>query len=361
MVRNSRRQVSRRELLRLFAGGLLARQAFSADGPQNLSYPLRTLTGTITPPNAFFIREHFAEPDISLESWKIRIEGRVAYPYELNFSDLVELPSARLEAVLECAGNAVNGSAVSNGVWEGVSFSTLLKRAQPASDAAVVMLEGADSGRLFEDCAAGQYLRIVPFSKCMEASSLVVFKLNDLLLPKRHGFPARALFPGWYGMDAVKWLRRVVVMNGQDQPADFRRSGMDRLYNRATQAGNSVQVAPVSSIQVKSAIAWPTSGFKLPQGRYSVWGFAWSGANSIRDVALSMNAGKTWNFATSEKQTSPHSWVRWSYSWQAKPGEYVLMSRAGDQHGNRQPVERDPARKDAYELNWCVPIHITVH
>lgn len=352
--------MTRRELLRLSAGGLLAQQAFSTDGPQNLSYPLRMLAGSITPPNAFFIREHFAEPDISLASWKIRIEGRVAHPYELNFSDLVELPSARLEAVLECAGNAANGSAVSNGVWEGVPFSTLLKRAQPASDAVVLMLEGADSGRLFDDCTVGQYVRIIPIAKCIESSSLVAFKLNDLLLPKRHGFPARALFPGWYGMDAVKWLRRIVVMNGHDQPADFQRSGMDRLYNRATRAGNSVRVTPVSSIQVKSSIAWPTSGFKLPKGQYPVWGFAWSGASGIRDVGLSVDAGKSWNFAGVEKQTSPHSWVRWSYSWQAQPGEYVLMSRASDQHGNRQPVERDAARKDGYELNWCVPVPVSV-
>jgi hypothetical protein len=57
---------------------------------------------------------------------------------------------------------------------------------------------------------------------------------------------------------------------------------------------------------------------------------------------------------------NPHSWVRWTYPWQAKPGEYVLMSRASDGNGNRQPIERDAARKDGYELNWCVPIHVSV-
>jgi DMSO/TMAO reductase YedYZ molybdopterin-dependent catalytic subunit len=321
---------------------------------------LRTLEGSVTPPNLFFIREHFSEPEISLETWKIRIEGRVAKPYELNFSDLVELPSKTVEAVLECAGNAANGSAVSNGIWEGVPLSTLLERAQPVSDAAFLLLEGADSGRLFEDRVAGPYTRMVPFTKCTEASSLVAFKLNDLLLPKRHGFPARALFPSWYGMDSVKWLRRIVVMDDRAQ-ATLQQTGMDRLYNRAVRAGDKLQVAPVSSIQVKSSIAWPNNGLKLPAGRYSVWGFAWTGAGRIRDVALSTDAGKTWSAAGLQKQASPHSWVRWSYSWQARPGEYVLMSRAADQHGNRQPVERDPARKDAYELNWCVPIHISVH
>lgn len=353
--------MTRRELLWLASSGLLARPAFSTDGPQNLSYPLRTLEGSLTPPNLFFVREHFAEPEISLESWKIRIEGRVARPYDLDFSDLVELPSKSIEAVLECAGNEANGSAVSNGVWEGVPFSMLLERARPLSDAAFLMLEGVDSGKLFEDRSAGPYARIVPFDKCMENSSLVAFKLNDLLLPKRHGFPARALFPGWYGMDSVKWLWRVIVMNAQDSLSDFQRSGMGRLYNRSTRVGNNLQIARVSSIQVKSSVAWPNNGLKLPAGRYSVWGFAWSGAGAIREVALSMDAGKTWGAADLQKQANLHSWVRWSRSWDARPGDYVLMSRASDQRGNRQPVERDPARKDPYELNWCVPIHISVH
>jgi DMSO/TMAO reductase YedYZ molybdopterin-dependent catalytic subunit len=284
----------------------------------------------------------------------------VGQPYELDFSDLVELPGTRMEAVLECAGNAANGSAVSNGNWEGVPLATLLKRAQPASDAAFLMLEGADSGRLFEDRSTGPYVRMVPFSRGMEHSSLLAYKLNDLLLPKRHGFPARALFPGWYGMDSVKWLRRIVVMNAHDPRSDLQQSGMDRLYNRTTHAGSEVQITPVSSIQVKSSIAWPANGLKLPSGQYSVWGFAWTGTGNIRDVALSVDGGKTWNPTGLQKQASAYSWVRWRYSWQAKPGEFVLMSRASDQNGQRQPLERDPARKDGYELNWCVPIHISV-
>ncbi len=352
--------MTRRELLWLSGAGLLTRPAFGTSGPENLSYPLRTIEGSITPPNLFFVRDHFNQPEVSIETWKIRVEGRVAHPYELNFSDLAELPSKKIEAVLECAGNAVNGSAVSNGAWEGVPVATLLERAQPSPDAGFLMLQGADSGRLFEDCSSLSYSQVVPMGKCMEASSLVAFKLNNLLLPKRHGFPARAFFPGWYGMDSVKWLQRMVVMNAHDQQSDFHQSGMDRLYNRAKRAGNDVKIIRVSSVQVKSSLAWPNDGLKLPAGRYSVWGFAWSGTAAIRDVGVSTDAGKAWSSAKLESQSGPHSWVRWSYAWNARPGEYVLMSRATDQRGNEQPIGRDPERKDAYELNWCQPIHCSV-
>ena len=353
--------MTRRQLFLFPGAALLIRAGAGVSGPQNISYPLRSIQGSITAPNLFFVRDHFSEPEVSLETWKLRIEGRVNRPYDLSFSDLVEMPTKKLEAVLECAGNVANGSAVSNGIWEGVPISSLLKPAQPASEAVFVLLEGADSGRLRQDSPLLQYSQLVPLQKCMDASSLTAFKLNDLLLPKRNGFPARALFPGWYGMDSVKWLQRIVVMNEQDQQqSTFRQSGMNRLYNRVLNVQGDARVMRLSSIQVKSVVAWPGNGVKLPAGRHLVWGFAWSGSNAIRDVALTTDGGKAWYSAKLDRQSSPYSWVRWSYAWNATPGDYILMSRAADAAGDQQPMQRDMARKDAYELNSCVPLHCIV-
>lgn len=318
------------------------------------------IEGTVTAPNLLFVRDHFSEPEISLETWALRIEGRVERPYEIGFADLVEMPSNKLEAVLECAGNAANGSAVSNGIWEGVPISSLLQAARPAPDAAYVLLEGADSGRLLQDGLPLPYSQVVPLEKCQEASSLVAFKYNDLTLPKRNGFPARAVFPGWYGMNSVKWLRRIAVLGPGEQGTSFDRSGMNRLYNRVARQSSGEQVTRVSSVQVKSAIAWPLEGLKLPAGHYAVWGFAWSGNGVIRRLSISVDGGKQWNPAKLASQTDPHRWVRWSYDWNARPGDYAVMSRAKDAGGGEQPLARDPARKDAYELNWCMPIHCSV-
>ena len=352
--------MTRRELLWLAGSGLISGPGLGASEPQNLSYPLRTIEGTVTAPNLLFVRDHFSEPEVSLEGWRLRIEGKVERPYDLGFADLVELPSKRVEAVLECAGNAPNGSAVSNGVWEGVPISSLLETARPAADAAFVLLEGADSGSLLQDTPPLPYTQVVSMAKCREASSLVAFKYNDLTLPKRNGFPARALFPGWYGMDSVKWLRRMVVLRAGEQETALQRSGMNRLYNRVTGANDVLRTTRLSAVQVKSAIAWPTDALKLPAGHYAVWGFAWSGSDEIRGLSISVNGGKSWDAAKLGSQESRYSWVRWSYGWDAKPGDYLLMSSASDGAGNKQPVERDPARKDPYELNWCMPIRCSV-
>jgi DMSO/TMAO reductase YedYZ molybdopterin-dependent catalytic subunit len=134
----------------------------------------------------------------------LKIEGAVARPIELSFADLIEAPAHNIEAVLECAGNVAGGSAASNAAWEGVSMSYLLKEAGAAAGAASVLLEGADSGRLLPDSPQLPYCQVVPIGKCMRPESMIALKLNGLFLPRRSGFPARALFPGWYAMDSVK-------------------------------------------------------------------------------------------------------------------------------------------------------------
>jgi DMSO/TMAO reductase YedYZ molybdopterin-dependent catalytic subunit len=353
--------MTRRELLTLPAAFSLLPQARASAGPQNVSFPLESIAGAITPPDLFFVRDHFSEPELSLSSWKLRIEGRVAHPLELSLADLIECPTTKLEAVLECAGNAAGGSAASNGIWEGVPLAWLLREAGAQADAATVMLQGADSGRLSTDAPDLPYSQVVPTAKCIRPESMVAFKLNGLFLPRKNGFPARALFPGWYAMDSVKWLQRIVLLGPQDQPSDFLAGGMNQLYNRTLETSSGHRsITRLSEVLVKSAIAWPTDQMKLPAARHAVRGFAWTGAGVVQAVEISTNGGLAWMPARLEFRPQPFSWVRWSCPWSAAPGEHVLMSRAIDDSGRRQPLRRDPARKDGYEWNYCAPVRSLV-
>ena len=328
---------------------------------RNISFPLQEVPGAVTPADRFFVRDHFPEPELSLSTWRLRIEGRVARPYEMTFSDLLESPTRKAEAVLECAGNAASGSMVGNGVWEGVPLSHLLEQAGPAADAAYILLEGADSGRLFPDFPGMPYSQLVPLGQRLQSEGLVVFKLNDRFLPASQGFPARALLPGWYGMAAVKWLQRVVVLSAADKPGGFYESGMDLLYVRVLRTLQGRRTAGrVAELLVKSVIAYPSDGARLPAGNLSVWGFAWTGGSVIQAVELSTDGGGTWSPAKLHSSPKPLTWVRWSYVWVARPGEHLLMSRASDQAGRQQPLQRDPGRVDGYELNSCAPLRCWV-
>jgi DMSO/TMAO reductase YedYZ molybdopterin-dependent catalytic subunit len=285
----------------------------------------------------------------------------VESPFKLNFSDLLLEPSMKREVLLECAGNGPAGYAVSNGVWEGVKFADLLARAKPRAGASEVLLEGADSGKLHSNSVGFPYARIIPLSKCREPETLVAFKLNGRLLPPRNGFPARALLPGWYGMDWVKWLRRIVVLAPGEKPPAFYESGMTEAYVRVLQEANgSQEIQRISQVKVKSQIASPGDNARLTSGMQVIRGFAWSGAARVRAVNVSVNGGLHWLPAVLNSRKEAHAWAPWSYQWHAEPGNHMLLARAEDDQHQKQPLAADPRRKDSYELNYCSPVVCTV-
>ena len=336
-------------------------QALSLSDPQNHSFPLRNIEGPVTPADRFFVRDHFREPAISLSTWRLKIEGRVTRPLELSLADIIESPTKEVEAVLECAGNAAGGAAASAALWEGVPLTQLLDQAGAAPNAALVLLEAADTGRLMAGSPQLPYCRLVPITKCLRPESLLAFKLNRSFLPHSNGFPLRALFPGWYGMDSVKWLRRIVVLGPSDEAPDFQSSGMNILYNRIVERqGSEPQITRLTEIQVKSVIAWPADNSKLPVGRHIVRGFAWTGTGLIRKVDFSADGGRAWTAAQIESHPKPFSWVRWKFNWSAATGDHILMSRAADDAGHEQQLLRDPLRKDGYELSFCAPVRSSV-
>ena len=150
--------MTRRGLLQLPGACPLLWQALASPSheAQNLSYPLQAIEGAITPADLFFVRDHFAEPELPLNAWRLKIEGRVAHPIELSLADLLESPTKKLEAVLECAGNTAGGSAVSNAIWEGVPLAYLLRQA------------GVEPGRLSKAPTPAVSCRILP--ACLTAS-----------------------------------------------------------------------------------------------------------------------------------------------------------------------------------------------
>ena len=185
--------------------------------------------------------------------------------------------------------------------------------------------------------------------------------LNGRFLPHRNGFPARALFPGWYGMDSVKWLQRIVVLGPSEPAPALQSSGMNKLYNRMIKGpGGELTVTRLTEVLVKSMIVWPADNTRLPSAQHLIHGFAWTGMGLVRRVNFSADGGRTWLPAQLESRPKPFSWVRWKYLWAAPPGDHVLMSRAADDAGREQPFKRDPSRKDGYELNFCAPVRCSV-
>src|ERR1041385_2542043 len=276
-----------------------------SENPLNLEMPFEGLDGFITQTSAFYVRTHFPIPKIDKDKWHLRVEGEVEKPFELNYRELLKLEAKTVPVTLECAGNnrnflepKVKGvqwnlGAVGNAEWTGVPLSTLLDRAVPKPNASEVILEGADSGML-EDPKSPRgelkFARSIPLEKARN-DVLLAYRMNGGELPPEHGFPVRAIVPGWYAMASVKWLQRIIV---NDRPFTGYYHTIDYAYWQRSdygrwQRGEQIaELTPLTEIQVKAEIARPAEGEILPaSASVSVHGAAWACDAEITKVELS--------------------------------------------------------------------------
>ncbi|HUE41669.1 MAG TPA: sulfite oxidase [Chthoniobacterales bacterium] len=341
-----------------------------SEAPLNLEMPFEQLDGFITPTKSFYVRTHFPIPRIDRNEWRLRIEGEVKKPFEIGCEELLKLKSKKIPATLECAGNnrsflepKVKGvqwglGGVGNAEWTGVPLSSLLERAGVKPAAREIILEGADRGQL-EDPKSPRgeinFARSIPLEKAGEV--LLAYKMNDVDLPPQHGFPLRAIVPGWYAVASIKWLQRIVVtaqpFNGYYQTLDY------AFWMRA---GGGARLTPLSDLQIKAEIARPKEGDNVAaSSNVRIQGAAWTGTGDIMKVELSTDGGSTWKSAKLIGESKPGAWRLWEFDWKtpATPGKATLMARATDSTGQTQPVERDWDR-GTYMINHLLPIEVNV-
>jgi DMSO/TMAO reductase YedYZ molybdopterin-dependent catalytic subunit len=352
---------------KLTSDGLIVR----AEEPLNLEMPFSTLNGFTTPNESFYVRCHFPVPEIATAEWQLRIEGDVETPFSLSYDDLLGMESRTIAATLECAGNnriflepKVKGvqwalGAVGNATWTGVPLSAVLARSKMNPDAIEVILEGADEGEVDRaPVPSGKisYSRSLPLDKA-NTDVLLAYEMNGQKLNPAHGFPLRAIVPGWYAMASVKWLRRLIItatpFNGYYQSLDY--SFWDR-------SGALPTLVPLSEQQVKAEIAQPEIGKTVPAGTtVRVHGAAWSSDADITSVAVSADSGATWDEARLVDTSVKNAWRLWEYDWHtpAQPGKHTLLARATDSRGRVQPLGRD-ADRGTYMINHVVPIEVNV-
>jgi DMSO/TMAO reductase YedYZ molybdopterin-dependent catalytic subunit len=339
--------------------------------PLNLEMPFSTLNGFTTPNESFYVRCHFPIPEITASEWRLEVGGDVAAPFSLSYEELLAMESHTIAATLECAGNnriflepPVKGvqwelGAVGNARWTGVPLSALLARAQLRRTAVEVILDGADEGevdRTPRPSGKISFSRSLPLAKA-SSDVLLAYEMNGEKLTAAHGFPLRAIVPGWYAMASVKWLTRLIVtakpFNGYYQSLDY--SSWDR-------SGPLPTLKPLSEQQVKAEIARPQTGEIVPaNATLKVHGAAWSCDAEITKVEISVDSGATWQGAKLAESWVKNAWRLWEYDWHtpARPGKQTLLARATDSRGGVQPFEHD-ANRGTYMINHVLPIVVEV-
>jgi len=320
----------------------------SPASPFSRAFDFADLKSWITPNADFFVRSHFGVPNTA-SPWTVTVTGAVKRDITVTFEEVLRLPARDDVVTLECAGNLVGWGGVSNARWTGASLRALLMQAGIQEGAQEVVLIGADGGAERE--AGGiqidSFARGIPLAKALDPATLLAYRMNGESLPAEHGGPLRAIVPGWYGMDSVKWLKRIVV--GRDRFAGFYQT---RRYYEARKNAGAVEQGPLHAMRVKSQISRPLRGEVLRGRPIKVQGSAWGEAEIAR-VELSFDGGGAWVIARLSPESAPNAWRLWSYDWNpARDGSYEIMVRARDTSGNEQPLERDPRVVTPYANNW---------
>ncbi len=264
----------------------------------------------LTPVSDFYVvsKDLFGPPQVDAASWRLAVGGE--RPFSLGYQQLLAQPHVTQVQTLECISNPVGGTLISTGSWSGVRLPLLLDRAGVPGGAREIVFQCADG-----------YGESLPLDQAMAPTTLVADHLNGRPLTAQHGFPARILVLGHYGMKNPKWLTSITPSSrpftGYWEEQGWAAGAYPRIFSRFDFPGGN------SSLR--------------PGHRYLLRGIAYAASRGISSVELSLDGGRRWFQAELERPLSPYTWRVWYYPWRPASGFYTMQVRARDGRGRLQP------------------------
>jgi len=272
---------------------------------------LRGPAPEITPvANFYVVSKNFVDPVVDAQGWSLSVGGLVDKPLKLSLTDLRALPGVSEYVTLECVSNDVGGGLMSTGSFTGVRLADLLTMAGARASGTWVAFTAVDG-----------YTESIPVSLVRASPEIIVaYDLDGAPLPASHGFPARMVIPGLYGMKGPKWLDRIDLVN-HESGGYWEQQGWD--HN------------PI--VKTTSRIDAPADGGVIKLGPVTIAGVAFAGTRGIEKVEYSTDGGASWSEAPFKAPLSKLTWVLWSADWTpAAEGAYRIMTRATDGTGALQ-------------------------
>jgi sulfane dehydrogenase subunit SoxC len=286
---------------------------------------LGALHGGSTSGPLHFRRNHYAFPEVEPDGWTVEVAGAVENPLRLDRGALERFGVRADDVVLECAGHrrielepAVAGlpwgvGAVSQGRWSGAPLARILEAARPRPDALEVVFVGGDGD------ADDTFARAIPLDKARDDATLLAWTLDGAEIPLELGGPLRAVVPGHYAVDSVKWLRRIVVatepFRGHYQTEDYCLFGADGVPD-----GAELHELRVTSLVTATEPA-------------RIAGVAWGGEIARVEVEVD----RTWREGTLSEPLGSYAFTPWELAVDLAPGPHIAAARATDTAGNTQP------------------------
>ena len=276
------------------------------------------LPSLVTPTAAHYVvsKNAVADPVLDANSWRLVLDGEVNRPVQLDYNILRRLPSVEVHKTLECISNftaqchlAFFGcDLISTARWRGARLRDVLQLAGGLKPGVVSL----------EVRSADEYSSSIPPELALDPGSLLVYEMNGQILPRVHGYPARLLVPGRYGMKNAKW---VVGIRGH------RQEHVDWYGQRGW--------SKTGFVRTMSRIDVPADGVQLPAGRHRIAGIAYAGDRGVSGVEFSSDDSQTWHPTIFlDPPLGRDTWVRWQAEFDIAAGQTLtLTSRAIDGTG----------------------------
>ena len=296
--------------------------------PADAQLPLDGLQPFVTP-NADFYRIDTAlvVPQVSKDSWRLKIGGMVDNPIELTFDDLLARTQVERYITLSCVSNPIGGDLIGNALWQGVLLREVLEEAGVQPGATQIVSRSVD------DWTAGTPTEIVMDGR----DAMLAIAMNGEPLPARHGYPVRMVVPGLYGyVSATKWVTQIELARWEDYDAYWVPRGWSK----------SGPIKTMSRIDTDRRGAAPSDVI--------VGGIAWAIHRGVSRVEVRSDGG-AWVEAQLGGVPTDDTWKQWMVTLDLEPGRHMVESRAFDGEGVPQTEETAPVAPNGaqgYPRRW---------
>lgn len=310
--------------------------------------------------NDFYVVQHYGEPEVNVDEFRLRISGLVERPREYSLQELMSFPAIDRDIAFECGGNRdqIFNGLVGNAHWRGVALSALLMEAGIQPEGREVVFFGADVGteEIRGRSVNQAFARSLPVEEALGEHNMLAFEMNGRPLPGHHGKPLRLIVPGHYGVANVKWLNQIHV---QDTRYMGRFMGRDYVTLKNENVGgvdrwmeNSVARMNLKSVIVRVAKRGSS---------HRVTGFVLNDGTPLQSVEVRIDNGP-WQQAQVDPQSSMFSWKIFHFDWHGAPaGDHTIVSRATDVNGHVQPTaEEMPEKVSRWEEFAQFPRRLTI-
>jgi DMSO/TMAO reductase YedYZ molybdopterin-dependent catalytic subunit len=269
--------------------------------------------------------------------------------------------AASVSMVLQCSGNGRGffGHKASGSQWKVGAAGNTLWSGVPVK-AVVAELGGVRGGMRYMTSTGGETIppgidpkkvmveRSVPWTAMDEA--ILAWELNGKPIPLAHGGPLRLIIPGYFGVNNVKYVKRL-AFTPEETTANIQASG----YRVRPIGTKGAPTQPTMwEMNLKSFITDPAGGGQpLRAGMGQVHGVAFSGGSPVNAVEVSLDGGRTWQAARFfGPNLGRYAWRNFVLPVRFAPGAYVITSRAIADDGEVQPELRIENERGYAHNGW---------